>query len=88
MWDTNGSKYKHMFKKLRWHKKASGNKYEKAIASYVAILKREEREWETKLLKNAKQQSLSKLKKYGIKMDTIRETLENKWLKNLLSKVA
>lgn len=48
------------------HRKKTGLKNEKAIASYVTLLKREEKEGLTAWIKNAKMKAALKLKKYGI----------------------
>ena len=42
MWDTNGRKIKHFLKALNMHRKKTGLKNEKAVDSYIDVLKKEE----------------------------------------------
>ena len=87
MWDTNGRKIKHFLVGLNWKKNKSGKKYKKAIERYILILKKEAKQGETAWVKDVKQKSLARLKKYWITMDQIKESLEKKWLKDLSSKI-
>ncbi len=86
--DTNGRKIKHFLKALNMHRKKSGIKNEKAVESYVTLLKREEKEGLTAWIKNAKVKAEAKLKKYGITQQKIQEVLEQKGLTHLSSKVS
>lgn len=88
MWDTNGRKIKRMLVKLNWHRKKTWDKYKKAMEWYILVLKKEAKQGETKWTKNTKMKALNRLKKYGITMNQIKELLEQKGLKDLLSKVA
>jgi hypothetical protein len=88
MWDTNGRKIKHFLVGLNWKKKKSGQKHKKAIERYILVLKKEAVQWDTKWIKNTKERSLARLKKYGINMSQVREALDRKWLKDLSSKIA
>lgn len=87
MWDTNGRKIKRFLVWLNWKKKKSGQKYKKAIEWYIDILKKEEKNWETKWTMNTKQRALARIKKYGITREQIENSLEHKGLNNLVSKV-
>jgi hypothetical protein len=49
---------------LNWKKNKSGKKYKKAIERYILILKKEAKQGETAWVKDAKQKSLARLKKY------------------------
>lgn len=86
--DTNGRKIKHFLKALNMHRKKTGLKNEKAVDSYITLLKREEKEGLTAWIKNAKIKAAAKLKKYGIGQQKIKEVLETKGLAHLSSKVA
>jgi len=88
MWDTNGRKIKHFLVGLNWKKNKSGKKYKKAIERYILILKKEAKQGETAWVKDAKQKALARLKKYGISMAQVKESLDRKWLKDLSSKIA
>lgn len=70
------------------HRKKSGIKNEKAVESYIVLLKREEKEGLTAWIKNAKVKAAAKLKKYGIGQQKIQEVLEQKGLTHLSSKVS
>ena len=83
MWDTNGAKYKHFLYNLNWAKKKSGKKYKKAIEWLILILKKQDKEGETKWVIKTKVKSLARLKKYGITMTKVQKTLDDKGLKNL-----
>ena len=88
MWDTNGRKIKHFLKALNLHRPKTGNKNEKAVESYVTLLKREEKEGLTPWIKNAKVKAEAKLKKYGITQQKVKEVLESKGLAHLSSKLS
>ena len=70
------------------HRPKTGNKNEKAVESYVTLLKREEKEGLTAWIKNAKVKAEAKLKKYGISQQKVKEVLESKGLAHLLSKLS
>ena len=88
MWDTNGRKIKHFLKALNLHRPKTGYKNEKAVESYVTLLKREEKEGLTAWIKNAKVKAEAKLKKYGIPQQKVKEVLESKGLAHLSSKLS
>ena len=88
MWDTNGRKIKHFLKALNLHRSKTGCKNEKAVESYVTLLKREEKEGLTAWIKNAKVKAEAKLKKYGITQQKVKEVLESKGLAHLSSKLS
>jgi hypothetical protein len=73
---------------LNWKKKKSGQKHKKAIERYILVLKKEATQWDTKWIKNTKEKSLARLKKYWINMSQVKEALDRKWLKDLSSKIA
>lgn len=85
--DTNGRKIKHFLKSLNFHRKKPGLKNEKAVTSYITLLKREEKEGATKWIVNAKNKAQMKLKKYGIPMSKIETILAEKGLTHLSSKL-
>ena len=88
MWDTNGRKIKHFLKALNLHRKKTGLKNEKAVDSYINVLKKEEKEGLTAWVKNDKMKAAAKLKKYGIKQQKIQEVLERRGLSHLSSKIS
>jgi hypothetical protein len=63
-------------------------KNEKAVDSYINVLKKEEKEGLTAWVKNAKMKAAAKLKKYGIKQQKIQEVLERRGLSHLSSKIS
>ena len=73
MWDTNGRKIKHFLKALNLHRKKTGLKNEKAVDSYINVLKKEEKEGLTAWVKNAKMKA---------------EVLERRGLSHLSSKIS
>ena len=88
MWDTNGRKIKHFLKALNLHRKKTGLKNEKAVDSYINVLKKEEKEGLTAWVKNAKVKAAAKLKKYGVKQQKIQEVLDRRGLSHLSSKIS
>ncbi|MBQ7616717.1 hypothetical protein IJS64_01710 [bacterium] len=70
------------------HRKKTGLKNEKAVDSYINVLKKEEKEGLTAWVKNAKMKAAAKLKKYGIKQQKIQEVLERRGLSHLSSKIS
>lgn len=86
--DTNGRKIKHFLKGLNFHKKKSGRKPEKAMDSYIILLRREEKEGLTPWIKNAKAKAMAKLMKQGVAKSSIQATLESKGLAHLSSKIS
>lgn len=87
MWNTSGAKYKHMLYNVNRSRRKSWDKLKKAIEWYILVLKKEVLLGETKWVINTKLASLARLKKMWVNKDMIIETLERKWLKNLLSKI-
>ena len=73
---------------MNLHRPKTGNKNEKAVESYVTLLKREEKEGLTAWIKNAKVKAEAKLKKYGITQQKVKEVLESKGLAHLSSKLS
>ena len=89
MWDTNGRKIKHFLKRLTWHRKKSCKKNEKAIDRYILILKKEKKLWvDDRRVKRTKEKAELRLKKLGIPQIKVKEVLESRGHKDLLSKVA
>ena len=88
MWDTNGRKIKHFLKALNIHRKKTGLKNEKAVDSYINVLKKEEKEGLTAWVKNAKVKAAAKLKKYGVKQQKIQEVLDRRGLSHWSSKIS
>jgi len=84
MWDTNGRKIKRFLVWLTRKNKKSGKKYKKAVDRYILILKKEAKGNEKNRVKATKPKALNRLKRYGIKQDQIKSTLEKKWLKELI----
>ena len=86
--DTNGRKIKHILKRLTWHRKKSWTKTESAIDWYILILNKENKFGpEDKWVKNEKRKAELRLKKLWVTKDQIKEALEARWLKTLLSKI-
>ncbi len=83
MWDTNGRKIKRFLVWLTWKNKKSWKKYKKAIEAYIKLLKRQDKEWETKWIKNAKIKAKWKIKKYQIAPYQIKDSLKHKGLEKL-----
>ena len=70
------------------HRKKTGLKNEKAVDSYINVLKKEEKEGLTAWVKNAKVKAAAKLKKYGVKQQKIQEVLDRRGLSHLSSKIS
>ena len=86
--DTNWSKIKHFLKRLTRHRKKSWKKVSKAIDWYILILNKENKFGpEDKWVKNEKRKAELRLKKLWVTKDQIKEALEARWLKTLLSKI-
>ena len=89
MWDTNGRKIAHFLKRLTWHRKKSTAKNENAVDRYILVLKKEAKFGaEDKWVIRTKQKAEARLKKYGIPMTKVKEVLESRGQKDLLSKIA
>jgi len=76
---------KHIFFNLNWKKQRSGKKYEKAINSYVQLMKRQDRDGASKWLDNAFVKAKAKIAKYGISHEQILAVLERRGLSKLAS---
>lgn len=87
MWNTSGAKYKHMFYNVNRARKKSGDKHKKAIERYILVLKKEKQQGTTKWIENTKKSAEARLKKMGISNAQVKEALERKGLKDLLSKI-
>ena len=86
--DTNGSKIKHFLKRLTRHRKKSWKKVSSAIEWYILILNKENKFGpEDKWVRNEKRKAELRLKKLWVTKDQIKEALEARWLKTLLSKI-
>ena len=86
--DTNGSKIKHFLKRLTRHRKKSWKKVSNAIEWYILILNKEDKFGpEDKWVRNEKRKAELRLKKLWVTKDQIKEALEARWLKTLLSKI-
>ncbi len=88
MWDTNGAKYERWLYNLNRVRKKSGKKYKKAKETYINILRKEDKNWETKWTVDAKAKAAARLKKMGISLSALKAYTEEKWLKDLASKIA
>lgn len=88
MWDTNGGKFPHIFYNPNIARRKSWDKHKKAIERYIDLLKKEEKNWESKWTNKTKEKALSRLKKYWIKNAEVLKFLDRKWLKDLVSKVS
>ncbi len=83
MWDTNGSKIKHMFKNVSRHSQKSGKKFKKAIERYILILRKEAKE-ATKWVFKTKFRAEARLKKMRITERQINDALKRKGLDHLI----
>lgn len=75
----------YFLKNLNRKRVKSWNKYEKALLSYITLLKREKKEGNTNWIADAKIRASKKLDKYGITQEMVNRKIESKWLKDLLS---
>jgi len=82
MWNTSGAKYKHMMYNVSRASQKSGKKLEKAIARYVDLIKKEDKQGETKWLYKTKIRAQARLKRYGVTQTMIDAALAKKWLTN------
>ena len=81
MGNTSGAKYKHMMYNVSRASQKSGKKLEKAIARYVDLMKKEDKQGETKWLYKTKIRAQARLKRYGVTQKMIDEALAKKGLK-------
>ena len=66
MGNTSGAKYKHMMYNVSRSSQKSGKKLEKAIARYVDLMKKEEKQGETKWIYKTRLKANARLKRYGV----------------------
>jgi len=66
MGNTSGAKYKHMMYNVSRASQKSGKKLEKAIARYVDLMKKEEKQGETKWIYKTRLKANARLKSYGV----------------------
>lgn len=66
MGNTSGAKYKHMMYNVSRASQKSGKKLEKAIARYVDLMKKEEKQGETKWIYKTRLKANARLKRYGV----------------------
>lgn len=85
MWNWIRVKHKHIFQNLNYKRKKSNDKYPNAIRFYVDLLKREKKEWLTKWIAKTMIKAQAKLKKYWITDQMVKNYIQAKWLKDLLS---
>lgn len=78
MGNTSGAKYKHMMYNVSWASQKSGRKLEKAIARYVDLIKKEDKQGETKWLYKTKIRAEARLKRYGVTQKMIDAALAKK----------
>ena len=88
MGDTNGGKFPRVLYNLNAVKAKSGDKYKKAMEWFLNILKKEAKGGETKWTSKTKVKATARLKKYGITLAQMKTYAEQKWLKDLVSKIA
>lgn len=80
------SKYKHIFQNPNIKRKKSRFKYRKSIDTFVKILKRMKKEWDTKVLVNEKKRAMTRLNLFGISDNQITVVLNRRELKDLVAK--
>ena len=78
MGNTSGAKYKHMMYNVSRSSQKSGKKLEKAIARYVDLMKKEDKQGETKRLYKTKIRAAARLKRYGVTQTMIDAALAKK----------
>ncbi|MEI7919959.1 MAG: hypothetical protein WCH65_07550 [bacterium] len=78
MGNTSGAKYKHMMYNVSRTGKKSGKKLENAIARYVDLIKKENKQGETKWIYKTKERAQARLKKYGVTQTMIDAALAKK----------
>jgi hypothetical protein len=66
MGNTSGAKYKHMMYNVSRASQKSGRKLQKAIARYVDLMKKEEKQGETKWIYKTRLKANARLKSYGV----------------------
>lgn len=81
----NIQKKKHIFYNLNWKKKKSGKKYEKAINRIIFLLKRQDRDGETKWISQTMWRAEARLKKYGITRQQVTTVANRRGLSALLT---
>jgi hypothetical protein len=88
MGDTNGRKIAHFLKRITWHRKKSSERHENAIDWYILVLRKEAKFGaEDKWVIRTKEKAIARLKAFGIPATKVKEVLEARGHKDLLSKV-
>lgn len=80
MGNTSGAKYKHMMYNVSRASQKSGKKLEKAIAWFVDLFKKEQKQGLTKWIFKTRQKAQVRLTKYGVTQKMIDAELTKKWL--------
>ena len=80
MGNTSGAKYKHMMYNVSRASQKSGKKLEKAIARYVDLMKKEEKQGETKWIYKTRLKANARLKSYGVTQAMLDAALAKKWI--------
>ena len=80
------SKYKHIFQNPNIKRKKSNAKYKKAMNTFVRIIKKMKKEWDTKVLVNEKTRAVARFKKMWISDNQVTKVLERRELKDLVAK--
>ena len=78
MGDTSGAKHKHIFYNPSRHGSKSGKKPAKALQWYALLMKKQEKEGETKWIKKTMVKCQARIKKMGITQTKLDETLLKK----------
>ncbi|UFX83198.1 hypothetical protein [Candidatus Absconditicoccus praedator] len=84
MGNQKRARHNHWLRNINRKRAMSGEKNEKAILGYIELLKKQEKYGETRWIKNAFEKAETKLKKYGIKKDSVSSVLEKKGLNHLI----
>ncbi len=85
MGNQKRARHNHVLSKITRKRSKSWIKYKKAVDSYIVLLRREQKEWQTKWIDNAKQKAYDKLKRYWISMDFVKKVADSKGYNDLLS---
>jgi hypothetical protein len=78
MGDTSGAKHKHIFYNPSRHGAKSGKKPAKALQWYALLMKKQEKQGETKWIKKTMVKCQARIKKMGITAKKLDEVLAKK----------
>ncbi|HMS91291.1 MAG TPA: hypothetical protein PKC87_03670 [Candidatus Absconditabacterales bacterium] len=81
MGNTSGAKYKHIMYNVSRASQKSGKKLVKAIARFVSLIAKQNKQGETKWIYKTKEKAQARLTKYGVTEKMIDAALEKKGLK-------